>query len=130
MMGRFRFTLEPLLRLRKREEEKARDAFHSTLRALRARELEAERLVRRREEIKARSRAQEEGSIDIEELLRARRVLSVLLQRITERRAELAALRPSLDAARNAYRRAAARRRAVEKARERRFRDFLREEER
>jgi flagellar protein FliJ len=129
-MARFRFTLEPLLRLRRREEERMRDAFLSALRALRARELEAAELVRRREEVKARSRERQEGSIDIEELLRTRHSLNVLFQRIEEKRAELAALRPSLDGARTAYRRAAARRRVVEKVRERRFRDFLREEER
>ena len=101
-MGRFRFTLEPLLRLRRREEESAREAFLSILRALRARELETEHLVRRREEVQLRSRGREERSIDGEELLRARRFLNVLFQRIADRRAELAALRPSLDAARSA----------------------------
>jgi flagellar FliJ protein len=129
-MARFSFSLEPLLKLRRLEEDQKKRGFLSSLQLCRLKEAEIEEISRRREEAKARCRELLPGRIEIEDLLRARRFLNVLFQRLSEKRVELQALRPALDEARAAYRKAAARRRVVEKVRERKWREYLREEDR
>ncbi len=129
-MAQFTFRLEPLLKLRRIEEERAKAAFLEALGRFRRKEAEIENLSRRREEAKALSRERQSGSLDVEELLRVRRFLNVLYQRMAERREELQAMRRGLEESRSAHRRAAVRLRIVEKLRERRWREFLREEER
>jgi flagellar FliJ protein len=129
-MARFRFNLEGLLKLRRLEEDRAKSAFLLRFRCYRLVEAEIAEIGRRREEAKARCRESSLGSLDMDALLRSRRFINVLFQRIEEKRAELSRLRPALEEARGAYRKAAARRKAIEKIRERRRLEFLREEDR
>ena len=129
-MARFRFSLEGLLKLRRLEEDRAKAGFLLELRGFRLKEAEIEAWARRREEAKARCRAMSEGTIDLDAFLRARRFINVLFQRLEEKRAELARMRPVLEEARSRYRSAAVRRQAIERIRERRWREFLREEDR
>ncbi len=134
-MPRFRFRLESLLKLRRTEEDRARAGFLRELRKVRLKEAEILETIRRREEAKARAREdsagdKETGAIDMEVLLRGRRYINFLYERIVEKRGELASLRPSLEEARGAYRRAVMRRSAVEKLRAARLQEHRREEER
>ncbi len=129
-MARFHFPLESLLKLRRIEEDRAKASFLLLLRDFRRKEAEIADLGRRREEAKERFREPASGQIDIEGVLRARRFINFLFQRIAEKRAELSGLRPPLEEARISHRKAAIRRRAMEKLRERAWREFLREEER
>src|SRR5512138_2427366 len=119
-MAVFRFRLDQLLKLRRVEEDRAKAKFLLLLRSYRLKEAEAAELVRRRDEAKERCRETMTGQIDIEQLLASRRFINVLFQRISEKRQELAGLRPGLDEARAAHRAASVRRRALEKIRERR----------
>jgi flagellar protein FliJ len=129
-MARFRFNLEGLLKLRRLEEDRAKSAFLLRFRGYRLVEAEISEVGRLREEAKVRCRESSLGSLDMDVLLRSRRFINVLFQRIEEKRAELSRLRPALEEARSAYRKAAARRKAIEKIRERRREAFIREEER
>src|SRR6185503_6145994 len=115
---RFTFRLEPLLVLRRAEEERAKAAFLEALGRFRRKEAEIEDLGRRREEAKALSRERQTGAVDIEEVLGVRRFLNVLYQRIAEKREELDRCRRGLEESRAAHRRAAVRLRIVEKLRE------------
>ena len=129
-MTRFRFPLEGLLKLRRLEEDRVKASFLLRLKDFRLREDEIAGLVRRREEAKDRLRSATGGALDIEELLRSRRFINILFGRIEEKRVELVSLRPALEEARSAHRQAATRRRALEKVRERAWKEFVREEER
>jgi len=129
-MARFRFALQGLLKVRILEEDRAKSHFLLKLRTCRLREAEIAGIAREREEAKARCREAPGGAVDVEGILRARRYINVLFQRIEEKRADLARLRPALDEARAAYRKAAVRRKAIEKIRERRLREFRRDEDR
>ena len=129
-MARFRFSLEQLLVLRRLEEDRARRTFLIHLRNFRLKENEIVQLSRRREEAKDRCRESPAGSLDIEEALRSRRYINVLFQQIAGKKAELAGLRKPLDQGRSAYRKSTMRRRVLEKLREKRWREFQREEER
>src|SRR2546422_4367468 len=119
-MAAFRFSLEPLLKLRRLEEDRAKAAFLRALAGFRGKEAEIAALTAKREEAKERCRQSQPGRIDIEEVLRARRFINVLFQRISEKRVELNALRPALEEARSAHRRAGPRRRARGRVRGRR----------
>ncbi len=134
-MPRFRFRLDSLLKLRRTEEDRARVGFLWALREVRLKEAEILDAIRQREEAKTRARDESAGdeatgAIDMEALLRSRRHINFLYERIVEKRGELASLRPSLEEARGAYRRAVMRRSAVEKLREARLEEHEREEER
>lgn len=129
-MARFRFSLDGLLKLRRIEEDRAKSAFLFRLRSCRLIEGEIAEIARRREEAKARCLETPGGTLDIEELLRARRFINVLFGQIEEKRAELGRLRPAVEEARGAYRKAAVRRKAIERLREKRKAEFLREEDR
>ena len=129
-MARFRFPLEGLLKVRRLEEDRAKLSFLTGLKALREKESELEEVVRHREEGKDRLRSASGGAIDIEDVLRTRRFINVLFARIEERRREIALLRPSIEEARSAFRKASVRRRAIEKARERALREHRQEEDR
>lgn len=129
-MARFQFRLQGLLNLRRMEEDRAKSAFLLGLKNYRLQEEAIEKLVRRREEAKERCREISRGEIDIELILRSHRYINILFQQIAEEREKLASLRPPLEEARAAHRKAAMRRRAMEKIRERDWKKFLREEER
>ena len=129
-MAKFHFALESLLKLRRLEEDRAKASFLLLLRDFRGKEAEILAIAREREEAKLRFREPTSGQLDIEAVLQSRRFINVLYQRMSEKRAELGQLRPKLDDARTAHRKAAIRRRALEKLRERAWREHLREEER
>src|SRR5258706_168024 len=114
-MARVPFRLEPLFRVRRLEEDRKRSAFLGAVRRCREKEQAIQQLTGRREEAKSLARQRQEGTVEIEELLRARRYLNVLFQRISEKREELKAMRPALGGARGAHRRGAQQRRGVAK---------------
>src|SRR5882672_11187333 len=129
-MANFQFKLQSLLKLRRLEEDRAKASFLLLLRDFRNKESEILGLAREREEAKDRFREPTSGQLDIEAVLRARRFIYFQFPRITEKRSELTALRPTLENARAAHRQAAVRRRALEKLRERAWREYRKEEER
>lgn len=129
-MPRFEFRLEPLLRLRHAQEDRARRAFLEVLRGWRAKEAEIQELFLAREAAKERCRETVDGVVDVEMTLRSRRFINVLFQRISEKRGELASLRPRLDVVREDLRQATSHRRVLEKLRERQHQEFQRDESR
>jgi flagellar protein FliJ len=129
-MAKFHFKLESLLKLRRLEEDRAKASFLLLLRDFRGKEAEILAIAREREAAKVRFREPDAGMLDIEAVLQSRRFINILYQRMSEKRTELGRLRPKLDEARTAHQKAAIRRRALEKLRERAWREHLREMER
>jgi len=127
-MARFRFSLEQLLKLRGIEEDRAKNSFLLQMKGFRLKEAEAQALTAQREEAKQRTRESAQGILDIEEVLRSRRHINFLYQRLAEIRVHLEKMRPAIDEARGAFRKAARKRQALERIRERRWKEHLLDE--
>ncbi|MBI4584287.1 MAG: flagellar export protein FliJ [Planctomycetes bacterium] len=131
-MARFKFELAALLRVRAIEEERAKRHFFMALKSLRQKEGELMELTCIREQVKDRCRAASAGvlAIEVEEMLRQRRYINVLYQQMVAKREEVARLRKAFEEVRAVFRQARIKRRAVEKLKDRRRREFLMEETR
>ena len=127
-MARFRFSLEQLLRLRGIEEDRAKNSFLLQMKGFRLKEAEAQALTAQREEAKQRTRESAQGILDIEEVLRSRRHINFLYQRLAEIRVQIEKMRPAIDEARGTFRKAARKRQALERIRERRWKEHLLDE--
>ena len=136
-MAKFRFRLESVLRLREMEDDRARRALHEVQRDFQREEQALRDMVELREEAKSDVRGGDdrEGDddvrqVDVQELLRQRRYINVLYQRIVSKGQDLTRIGKEVERAKKSLGEARVRKRIVERLKERKKQEFLREEDR
>lgn len=122
--------LAALLRVRRIEEDRARDGLLRARKAIDEETAAIRRLEAEREEAKEKLRALASGIVDRDEILRYRGYINFLFRAVATRRAHVEELRPALAAAQSAYREASARRETVETLIARKTEDAAAEERR
>jgi len=106
--------LAALLRVRRIEEDRARDSLLRARKAIDEETAAIRRIESDREEAKEKLRALASGTVDRDEILRYRGYINFLFRALAARRAHVEELRPALASAQLAYRDASARRETVE----------------
>ena len=131
-MAKFRFCLECVLGLREMEEDRAKRELHQVQTNFQREEEALRSMVDLREEAKRDSRGSdpEVREIDVQELLRQRRYINILYQRILTKGQELTKVGQEVERAKKSLGKARVRKRIVERLRERKKQEFLREESR